>query len=144
MKVIKVIAIGILGFLVTGCVIKTTSPCKGQTPTSSNRHTKVNPTPLPEPTWKPIPMKPRLTKDEREACDVLYTTYRGCYGLGIQYNNTDMCVASGLRLGTKLYERFGDEDLGGALGAICAAACESANQQMAMPSYDDFSDKFCR
>jgi len=55
-----------------------------------------------------------------------------------------MCVTSGLHLREEISREFGDRDLGGALGAICAVACDSANQQMAMPSYSDFSDEFCK
>ena len=85
---------------------------------------------------------PKSSADQ-ESCDIMYTTYKQCYGLGIQLDSTNMCVKSGVVLSSRISSQWGSQELGTALGAICTVACETANRNMAMPSYKDFSENAC-
>jgi len=131
----RIVTLGLLALLTTGCVKhyhNNTYPqasiptAKVETPASTS--------------WK-IPTQKSVL--DRESCDLLYTTYKGCYGLGIQFNNTNMCIESGVQLSESISSQIGSQDLGTVLGSVCAVACETANQNMAMPSYNDFSQNAC-
>jgi len=47
----------------------------------------------------------RLSMD-KETCEILYTTYKQCYGLGIQLNSTDACLESAGELSSSLSRIF--------------------------------------
>ena len=114
--------------LLNGCIIKEVHTTEKVTPTAT--------------ATKTVTSQPQSSYD-KDTCDVMYTTYKQCYGLGIQLNSTDMCVDSGVELSTRISAKWGNQELGTALGAICAVACETANQDMAMPSYSDFATNAC-
>ena len=116
--------------LLTGCVIQIPGDQTPQEPLTVPVATQTNST-------------LKTSSYNKDSCDVMYTTYKQCYGLGIQLNSTDMCITSGAELANSISTRWGSAELGTALGSICAVACESANQNMAMPSYNDFSQKAC-
>jgi len=61
----------------------------------------------------------------------------------VQVSNTNMCLDSGGRLASKISSQWGSHELGTMLGTVCAVACESANRNMAMPSYSEFANNSC-
>ena len=92
---------------------------------------------------EPVQYSTQKSPIDKDSCDVLYTTYKQCYGLGIQVSSTDMCLDSGGRLASKISSQWGSHELGTMLGTVCAVACESANRNMAMPSYSEFANNSC-
>jgi len=128
-----IIMIGLLAFL-NGCIIKETTIREvAKTPIKTevvNTHVTVK--------------VEEKTVQNRESCDLMYATYKQCYGLGIRLNSTHMCIESGGELAKSISSKWGSYDLGTALGSICAVACASAHRNMSMPSYTDFSKKACQ
>ncbi len=96
-----------------------------------------------QPVWY-TQSKSQSSKLEKDVCDVLYSTYKQCYGMGIQLNDTDMCLSASGELSSRITQEFGDHEIGVMFGTICAVACESANRNMSMPSYDEFSHNNCQ
>jgi len=143
---------GFIGFIVlailNGCIIKETTikEIPRESSVSTSKSTKIK---VPTQRYKGADVystsgyQGEPSSMSREVCEVLYTTYRQCYGLGIQLNSTDACINSGVDLAKAISQKYGSQELGKSLGSICAIACESANRNMSMPSYSDFSREAC-
>lgn len=133
--------------LVSGCVIKETRIVErdrsNETVSSQQIQAEVHTAPRQTRSFPVTTQSTKQSSMSEGTCDLLYTAYKQCYGLGIQLNNTDMCVESGVTLADRISSQYGNSELGTAFGSICAIACESANRNMAMPSEAEFSQSAC-
>ena len=131
----KMILVMGVAMVFTGCVIKVDGEPKKQSETEMTISSNDNKQ------W--IYEDPEKQQAKQEYCNLMYYTYKKCYGLGIQTGSTNTCVNSGAELAQDVSVRTNSEEMGLTMGKVCALACESANQNAGMASYQEFATKAC-
>jgi len=132
----KMILIMGVAMVFNGCVIKVDGEPKKQSETEMTISSNDNQ----QWTYE----DPEKQQARQESCNLMYYTYKKCYGLGIQTGSTNTCLNSSAELAQDVAVRTNSEDTGLAMGKVCALACESANQNIGMASYQAFSSKVCQ